>query len=66
MSQEQRLGPGVGGCRYGAFMSLLFREPHPTCVRCCGRKCTADLTCDIRKDWSVAQWEAFLKKHSYS
>ena len=26
----------------------------------------ADVTCDICKDWSVAQWEAFLQKRSYS
>ena len=47
-------------------MSPLFRDPHPTCARCRGVKCTADVTCDICKDWSVAQWEAFLKKRSYS
>ena len=32
------------------------------CSRCRGRKCTADVTCDISEDWSVAQWKAFLKK----
>ena len=42
-------------------MSPLFRDPHPTCSRCQGRKCTADMTCDICKDWSVEQWEVFLK-----
>ena len=66
MSQEQRLCPGVGGRRSGAFMSPLFRDPHPTCARCWGKKCTADVTCDFCKDWSVAQWETFLKKNSYS
>ena len=66
MSQKQRLCSGVGGCRCGAFMSLLFRDPHPTCSRCRGRKCTADVTCDICNDWSVAHWEAFLKKRSHS
>ena len=30
------------------------------------KKYTADVTCDICKDWSVVQWEAFLKKRSYS
>ena len=29
-----------------------------------GRKCTSDVTCDICKDWSVVQWEVFLKKRS--
>ena len=58
--------PGVGDRRCGAFMSPLFRDLHPTCARCSGVKCTADVTCDICKDWSVAQWEAFLKKRSYS
>ena len=28
--------------------------------------CTADVTCDICKGWSVAQWEAFLKKRPFS
>ena len=41
-------------------------DSHPTCSRCRDRNCTANMTCDICKDWSVAQWEAFLKKHSYS
>ena len=61
MSQEQQLCPGVGGHRCGAFMSPLFRDPHPTYARCRGIKCTVDVTCDICKDWSVAQWEAFFK-----
>ena len=62
---EQRLCPSVGG-RCGAFLSPLFRDLHPTCVRCRDTKCSADVTCDIYKDWSVAQWEAFLKKRPYS
>ena len=36
-------------------MSPLLRDPHPACARCRGIKCTADVTCDICKDWSVAQ-----------
>ena len=63
MSCDQRLCPGVGGRRCGAFMSPLFRDPHPTCARCRGVKCMSDVTCDICKDWSVPQWEAFLKRH---
>ena len=39
---------------------------HTQRARCRGVKCTADVTCDICKDWSVAQEEAFLKKRSYS
>ena len=66
MSCEQQLCPGVGGRRCGAFMSPLFRDPHQTCARCRGIKCSADVTCDICKDWSVVQWEAFLKRHPYS
>ena len=67
MSQEQRLCPGVGCHRCGAFMPPLFKDLHPTCARCRGVKCTADVTCDICKGWSVAQWEEFLKKkRSYS
>ena len=62
MSCKQRLCPSVGGRRCGAFMSPLFRDPHPTCARCRGIKCSADVTSDICKDWSVTQWEAFLKR----
>ena len=47
-------------------MSPVFRDPHPTCARCRSRKCSFDVTCDICKDWSVAQWEAFLIKCPYS
>ena len=66
MSLDQRICPVFGGSKCRAFMSPLFRDPHPTCARCRGRKCTSDMTCDIRKDWSVAQWEAFVKKRSYN
>ena len=55
MSREQRLCPGNGGKKCGAFMSPLFRVPHPTCARCRGRRCSDDMTCDICKDWSVMQ-----------
>ena len=66
MSCDQRLCPGVGGRRCGACMSPLFRDLHPTCARCRGVKCTSDMTCDICRDWSVVQWEAFLKRRPYS
>ena len=66
MSCDQQLCPGVGGRRCGTFMSPLFRDPHPTCVRCRGVKCMSDVTCGICKDWSVAQWEVFLKRRPYS
>ena len=66
MSCDQRLCPGFGGRRCGVFMSPICREPHPTCPRCRGIKCTADVTCDICKYWSVAQWEVFLKHRPYS
>ena len=55
-----------GGKKCGAFMSPLFRDSHPTCARCRGHRCFSDVTCNICKDWSVTQWEAFLKKRSYS
>ena len=51
MSCDQRLCPVVGGRRCGAFMYPLFRDPHQTC--------------DICKDWSVVQWEAFWKRLPY-
>ena len=66
MSLDQRLCPGVEGKKCGAFMSPLFRDLHPTCARCRGHKCSSDVTCGICIDWSVTQWEAFLKKCSYS
>ena len=66
MSCEQRLCSGGGGRRCGTFMSPLFKDLHPTYARCRGTKCSADVACDICKDWSVAQWEAFLKKRPYS
>ena len=46
-------------------MPPLFRDLHPTCARCRGVKCTADVTCDISKDWSMVQWKAFLKRRPY-
>ena len=66
MSCDQRLCPGVGGRRCGVFVSPLFRDPRLTSARCRGTKCSADMTCDICKEWSVAQWEAFLKRCPYS
>ena len=65
MPLDQQLYPGIGGRKCGAFLSPIFRDPHPTCTRCRGRKCFSDMTSDICKDWSVAQWEAFLEKNSY-
>ena len=55
-----------GGPKCFAFLSFLDRDPHPTCTRCRVRVCTKDLTCDICKGWSSAQWEAFAKKRSYA
>ena len=66
MSKELRICPGVGDRKCGAFLSSLDRDPHPTCTRCRGRVCTKDLTCDICRDWSPTQWEAFAKKCSYA
>ena len=62
MSRELRLCPGVGGRKCGAFLSSLDSDPHPTCSRCRGRICPKYFTCDICKDWSLAQWEAFAKR----
>ena len=47
MLLDQRLCLGVGGRKCGAFMSPLFRDPHPTCARCRGKKCTSGVTCNI-------------------
>ena len=66
LSLDQRLCPGVGGRKCGVFMSPLFRDPHSTCSRCRGRKCTSDLTCDICHNWSLAHWESFRSKRSYA
>ena len=48
-----------------AFLSLLDRDPHPTCTICRGKSCTKDLTCDFCIGWSSSQWEAFAKKRTY-
>ena len=65
MSRVIRICPGVGDRKCGAFLSSIDRDPHPTCTRCRGKICTMDMTCDICADWSVAQWEQFVKKRSY-
>ena len=65
MSRELRICPGVGDRKCGAFLSTLDRDPHPTCVRCRGKICTKDLTCDFCAVWSAEQWECFTKKRSY-
>ena len=65
MSRVIRICPGVGDRKCGAFLSSLDRDPHPTCTRCRGKVCTMEMTCDICADWSVAQWEQFVKKRAY-
>ena len=65
MSRVIRICPGVGDRKCGAFLSSLDRDPHPTCSRCRGKICTMEMTCDICADWSVAQWEQFVKKRAY-
>ena len=65
MSRIIRVCPGVGDRKCGAFLSSVDRDPHPTCSRCRGKVCTMDITCDICADWSVAQWEQFVKKRAY-
>ena len=65
MSRIIRVCPGVGDRKCGAFLSSVDRDPHPTCTRCRGKVCTMDITCDICADWSVAQWEQFVKKRAY-
>ena len=56
----------MGGQKCDTFLSSLDRDPHPTCTRCRDRICAKDLLCDICKDWSWAQWEAFAKKRSFA
>ena len=65
MSRIIRICPGVGDRKCGDFLSSVDRDPHPTCTRCRGKVCTMDITCDICADWSVAQWEQFVKKRAY-
>ena len=65
MSRVIRICPGVGDRKCGAFLSSIDRDPHPTCTRCRGKICTMEMTCDICADWSVAQWEQFVKKRAY-
>ena len=65
MSRVIQVCPGVGDRKCGAFLSSIDRDPHSTCTRCRGRICTMNMTCDICADWSVAQWEQFVKKRSY-
>ena len=65
MSRVIQICPGVGDRKCGAFLSSLDRDPHPTCTRCRGKICTMEMTCDICADWSVAQWEQFVKKRAY-
>ena len=65
MSRVIQICPGVGDRKCGAFLSSIDRDPHPTCTRCRGKVCTMDMTCDICADWSVAQWEQFVKKREY-
>ena len=65
MSRVIRICPGVGDRKCGAFLSSLDRDPHPTCTRCRGKVCTMEMTCDICADWSVAQWEQFVKERAY-
>ena len=48
------------------ILSSLDRDPRPSCTRCRDRICTKDLSCDICKDWSLAQWEAFVEKRSFA
>ena len=45
----------------GHFMSNLSLNPHPTYARCCG-KCDKFDICELCKNWSVEQWEQFVKK----
>ena len=57
--------PRCGGLKCGAFMLPMFRDPHPTCVRCRGVKCTSAVTCYVR----IGLWRSgriFCKKRSYS
>ena len=65
MLKELRICPGVGARKCGAFLARLDRDPHPTCIRCRGKVCTRDMTCDFCAVWSAEQWELFAKKRSY-
>ena len=54
--------PGVGGRSCGIFMSPLTRDPHPTCYKCRGKKCTSDDACDVCISWSEEQWKEYRRK----
>ena len=65
-SPDNRVCPGVGGRKCGMFMSPAFKDPHPTCARCRGRKCSIDSPCSDCHDWSLEQWESYNKRRSYA
>ena len=65
-SSANRVCPGVGGRKCSMFMSPVSRDPHPTCSRCRGRKCSSDLPCGDCHDWSLEQWEIYNKRRSYA
>ena len=66
LSPDNRLCPGVGGCKCGMFMSPAFKDPHPTCSRCRGRKCSSDSPCSDCRNWSLNQREMYNKRRSYA
>ena len=47
-------------------MSPVARDPHPTCSRCRGRKCSSDSPCSNCHNWSLEQWELYNKRRSYA
>ena len=51
---------------WGLYVCHQYLGTRTQRARYRGKKCTADVTCDICKDLSVVQREDFLKKFSYS
>ena len=49
-----------------ACLSPVFKDPHPTCSRCRGRRCSSDSPCSDCHDWSLDQWEMYNKRRSYA
>ena len=65
-SPDNSVCPGVGGRKCGMFMSPAFKDPHPTCARCRGRKCSIDSPCSDCHNWSLEQRESYNKRRSYT
>ena len=46
----------------GSFLSDPAIDPHPTCCRCRGKRCTKEDRCSICESWSDRQWVLYSTK----